>query len=67
MQQMDTDNITEAYESILSSFQSHPNVRVINNTANATLFNGTTPAYVIEAYDFTRPTIDTKDMIIGRC
>ena len=63
--QMNTYNITEAYDFILSAIQSLPNSRVINSTTNATLFNGTTPAYIIEAYDFTRPFMDTKDMIIG--
>ena len=44
--------VVEIFEALL---QMSDDVRIINSTMNATLFNGTVPAFQVNHFDFSRP------------
>ena len=58
-------NLTQVADIFERPYRMSDDVRIINSTVNATLFNGTVPAFQINHFDFSRPYMDTEEMIIG--
>jgi PsbP-like protein len=58
-------NLTQMADSFETTAQISPDARFVNSTVNATMFNGTVPAFQINYYDFSRPYMDAQEMITG--
>jgi hypothetical protein len=58
-------NLTQMAYTFETTAQINPDARFINSTLNATLFKGTVPAFQINYYDFSRPYMNTEEMLTG--